>query len=1042
LTHLHEPAVVHCLRNRYKKDVIYTATGPVLLALNPFKACRGLYSETCMKRYWERAEKIASSANNAKQASSSTEQLPPHVYGIADDAFRTMMRHLEDVRGGSADAKRCDQSILVSGESGAGKTVTTKFIMKYLAALSQRKRSETPTKKKKPRTPTRPGKSPRLASASAPSWASPATVSEVQATNTIESQVLQSNPILESFGNARTVRNDNSSRFGKFIEIQFTSTGSLVGANIETYLLEKVRLISQSVGERNYHIFYEMLNGMSQDELQQFHLEQSSVRDYKMTGQSGTFDRRDGIPDRDTFAALRVAMDTMGFSPEEQGNIFCVASSLLHASNLTFVELDDMDESSIDFSNPNLGPFCNLLGVTPEDLNSAICYFSIQAGREGSVRRSLSKEKAEKGMEALIKAAYGALFGYLVQRINDSIAYKKPELDEENSTTSQEGPAAYIGVLDIFGFESFAINSFEQLCINYCNEALQQQFNAFVLKNEQEEYEREGIEWSFITFPENQDVLDLIDKRGIGILNILDDQCRAPGTTDRSFASDVYAKCTQHPRFSSSHRQVSTRMFEVQHYAGSVEYTMDGFVVKNRDELPKETTELLLGSENSFVHYLAEIITQNSGRTSPPTTEGYKRRTDSSVNRITVGGQFRRRLRDLRAKIDLTSPHYIRCLKPNDKLVPDLFDPVVIAEQLRCGGILEAVRVSRAGYTQHYPHLDFVRRYKILALDELRRKENFRAWNGGLSPIAGSPRRGSTNTSSSREECDELVKILYRKIREFEEEEKQAPVVEPPKPVTMEPVRAKSYSAAKPVWSSHSKTATLTVSKWQAKTNGLSHLNVSTPRASSVRKWPTPGVCTPNQKSSVILHTPRPGKGTSYSGTNVIKSTVKAHRNSTRSSSILTSPNQVPSSTKGPTGTELGKVGIQMGKTKVFLRNKAFETLERIRIRKHVVAATTINSVMRMFLARKAYLVIRNAHRAEMRAESERRTQLRSGFETHHEVTDRRGGEPIRHSERNSSVNQLAVKYNDHRIKRFEQTATSFQWILVDKRWVKSNSHM
>ena len=713
LTHLHEPSVVFCLRKRYSYDKIYTATGPILLALNPFKNCKSLYNEAIMKKYWNRGERSMLMGGSSSSASRTSEEekksetgleeeefLPPHVYGIADNSFRIMMSKLDQNGGGSGRGGRsktkqtCNQSILVSGESGAGKTVTTKFIMQYLATLS--KRSAGPIER------TNSGS--HLSGAEKPN---------------IEQQVLQSNPILESFGNARTIRNDNSSRFGKFIEIQFTSTGSLIGANIETYLLEKVRLITQAEGERNYHIFYELLQGMPEEELDAYRLANYTAEDFRITNSSGTYDRRDGVDDSETYLDLINAMETMGFTEEERISIFSVTTALLHLSNVECRSISE-DESEIDGENEHLEPALSLFGFEQEPLNRAICYFSIMAGKEKHFR-SLSKQKAEKGIEALIKATYGALFTLIVNRVNKSIGLKSSTGRSANK--AQKG-AASIGVLDIFGFESFRFNSFEQLCINYCNEALQQQFNLFVLKNEQEEYEREGIQWSFISFPENQDVLDLIDKKGSGILSILDDQCKAPGTTDKTFANDLYGKCSGHGRFEADFRQVGSRKFAVVHYAGTVEYSTDGFVEKNRDELPKESTELLMSSNNAFVKDLAVII---SGGASPSDSKASGRapparaRGASSGTRVTVGGQFSKQLKELREKIDLTSPHYVRCLKPNDELVPDNFDPIIVADQLRCAGVVEAVRVSRVGYPQRYSHSMFVSRYRILGLKAMKK---------------------------------------------------------------------------------------------------------------------------------------------------------------------------------------------------------------------------------------------------------------------------------------------------------------------------------
>ena len=736
LTHLHEPAVLHCLRKRFERDKIYTSTGPILIALNPFKSCKKLYSDTVMRQYWKSGEmstmmggSVGSSGSggvsksnggdddsDVKQQGGEEKSLPPHVYALADATYRSMMLKL-DVEGSSSSggggrggrsnpsaSVSCDQSILVSGESGAGKTVTTKFIMQYLATLSQRCAEAKDAKNNSNGSTGAASKRSNLKK--------DGSLNNVN----IEQQVLQSNPVLESFGNARTVRNDNSSRFGKFIEIKFNSAGTLIGASIETYLLEKVRLISQSEGERNYHVFYEMLMGMNEEELDQFLLSDYTAEDFRMTNSSGTYDRRDGVQDVDTYVELRDALEVMGFTPEQQNDLFSIAAATLHLSNLTINPTKGGEECEIDSDNSHLEPVLQLLGVTKENLNQAICYFKIEA-RGQSYTRAVQKDKAEKGVEALIKATYSALFDYIVKSINSSITVKKtatskPGAVGRGSSSSDRGNAV-IGVLDIFGFESFKINSFEQLCINYCNEALQQQFNLFVLQNEQDEYEREGIKWSFISFPDNQDALDLIWKKGFGILNILDDQCRAPGTTDKTFANDIYQKLTGKPRFEANFRQVGARQFGVFHYAGLVEYDTDGFVEKNKDELPREATDLLLSSSSEFVKQLAGIISSSAA---PEPPKGARAGPKKSV---TVGGHFSKQLAELRGKIDLTSPHYVRCLKPNGALVPDHFDPLMIVQQLRCAGVVEAVRVSRVGYPQRYNHAQFVTRYRNLGLREM-----------------------------------------------------------------------------------------------------------------------------------------------------------------------------------------------------------------------------------------------------------------------------------------------------------------------------------
>lgn len=684
LEQLHEPAVVFCLQTRYKEDFIYTYTGKILLALNPFRAIDSLYGPDVMAQYW--------------QNDYSGQRPPPHIFAIAEDAYRSMVNAMQ-----MAD-RTPNQSILVSGESGAGKTVTTKIIMRYLATLSQQ--------------------------------------SHYSSENVgIESQVLLSNPILESFGNARTVRNDNSSRFGKFMEILFEPSGCLTSAKIETYLLEKVRLISQAPGERNYHVFYELLAGLSQKERRSFMIGNKSARDFRMTSNSGTYDRRDGVDDRSTFQELKHALATVGFTAADQNDLFSVACALLHASNLTFLEIAaHQDSSALDRRNASFQAVIELLGVDEESLNNALCRHQIQARHE-TLYKNLDTARAQKALEALIKTTYGAMFNHIVRRMNTFIA----------GTPANKG--ASIGVLDIFGFESFEVNSFEQLCINYCNEALQQQFNRFVFKLEQQEYQKEGIEWSFISFPDNQDILDLIEKKHGGILSILDEQTRLPRCTDSTFAQAVYEKCDGHARFEASKSQQAVCAFSIDHYAGPVEYDTENFLEKNKDELPKETTELLQKSSHPLLASLGRDLEcaaeEHHSSPLPKNRSKVLQRSSSSILRDSVGTQFRAQLLALRARIESTSPHYVRCLKPNDDLVPQNFNPLVIADQLRCAGVLEAIRVSRIGFPHRYPHDRFVQRYSLLAKNNFARNTRRKA---GI-------------------DCDDLVQALTPPVQSLVQEE-------------------------------------------------------------------------------------------------------------------------------------------------------------------------------------------------------------------------------------------------------------------------------
>ena len=694
LEQLHEPAVVFCLHHRYANDVIYTYTGKILLALNPFRPLE-LYGEEVMQRYWQSGR---FSAHNNKN-----KQPEPHIYAIAEDAYRSAVESLSSKN----SSKGNDQSILVSGESGAGKTVTTKIILQYFAVLSQQS------------DPTVLG---------------------------IESQVLESNPILESFGNARTIRNDNSSRFGKLMELQLDQKGCLLSASIQTYLLEKVRLISQSPGERNYHVFYEVLVGLTHRERKRLHLSNRGPRDFRLTSSSGTFDRRDGIQDRDTYAQLMEALDTVGFGRAEQMDLFTVVSALLYTSNLTFIE-ESADASILDSNNSSLQWALELLGVDVEILNAALCTCAIEARGE-ILYKHLPMDRAEKAVDALIKATYSALFNHIVKKIN-SFMQKADAIDRRG------GKGVSIAVLDIFGFESFEQNSFEQLCINFCNEALQQQFNRFVFKLEQEEYKKEGIDWAFITFPDNQDVLDLIEKRHDGILSVLDEQCRLPRCTDATFAASLYQKCSAHKRLETSKSMQARLSFAIHHYAGLVEYESEGFLEKNKDELSKETTMLLRSSNLPFLVQLGTDLSE-SGPQPPPTPNQRKspvgshrpvQRSSSSLMRESVGSQFCNQLKMLRTRIEVTKPHYVRCLKPNDELLPHTFNALVIADQLRCAGVIEAIRVSRVGFPHRFSHDHFLQRYGLLEPREINKQKAL----------------GSSNKFA----CEILVQTLSRRVTDL-----------------------------------------------------------------------------------------------------------------------------------------------------------------------------------------------------------------------------------------------------------------------------------
>jgi len=637
LTHLHEPSILQALSVRFDKDLIYTNTGPILLAVNPFKRIN-IYSAELLEMYY--------STGLLKSQGLETPKLAPHVFATGDSAYRNLVD--------ATDHASKNQSILVSGESGAGKTESTKFIMQYLATVACDESNSDGQK--------------------------------------IADMVLQSNPILEAFGNARTTRNDNSSRFGKFIEMQFNMNGMLVGARVATYLLEKVRLSQQGKGERNFHVFYQLARGASEDKLEAWSVPQ--LEKCGITNQSECFDRQDNVADDDQFEKMWKAMETMGFPDTEKEQLMRMVSAVMNLGNLEF----SADESNIEGASSvleestrsALEAAAKLLKVDPDALATSFTTRNVKVGMEWFLK-PLSREEAVEARDALAKAIYSRMFNHVVMRINESIEAKA------------KGKVNFIGVLDIFGFEVFQNNSFEQLCINYANETLQQQFNQFVFKLEQREYEKEKIKWSFIDFPDNQKCLDLIEAKPIGILSLLDEQCLFPRGNDKSLAGKFYEKLTDVERFSVSNKEKVNYHFTVQHYAGDVSYNTFGFISKNKDQLYTESLELMQASTDEFLQLLF------------PKPKGTGAENSSRVQSKTVGSQFKDQLAVLLKTVRSTTPHYIRCLKPNDVATAGKLVRTRLVDQLRYGGVLEAVKVGRAGYPVRLLLPEFVTRYFMLA---------------------------------------------------------------------------------------------------------------------------------------------------------------------------------------------------------------------------------------------------------------------------------------------------------------------------------------
>ncbi|KAG0518982.1 hypothetical protein BDA96_09G224600 [Sorghum bicolor] len=542
-------------------------------------------------------------------------------------------------------------SILVSGESGAGKTETTKMLMRYLAFLGGRSRT---------------------------------------GGRTVEQQVLESNPVLEAFGNAKTVRNNNSSRFGKFVEIQFDKSGKISGAAIRTYLLERSRVCQINSPERNYHCFYFLCAAPSED-----------IKSYKLADPSSfhylnqsTCIKLDEISDAKEYLATRSAMNTVGITEQEQEATFRVVAAVLHLGNISFVKGREVDSSVIkdEKARFHLNAAAELLMCDCGNLENALIKRKINTP-EGVITTIVDPNSATVSRDGLAKQIYSRLFDWLVNRLNASIG---------QDTSSDR----LIGVLDIYGFESFKTNSFEQLCINFTNEKLQQHFNQNVFKMEQEEYNREQIDWSYIEFVDNQDVLDLIEKKPGGIIALLDEACMFPKCTHESFSQKLYEKFRNNKRFCKP--KLSRTAFTIQHYAGEVTYQSDHFLDKNRDYVVVEHQELLNASKCSFVSGLFPSVLEEN----------------TKASKSSIATRFKWQLQELMETLSSTEPHYIRCIKPNNQLKPTTFENINVLQQLRCSGVLEAIRISCAGYPTRKIFHDFLCRFCILAPEVFTERNN------------------------------------------------------------------------------------------------------------------------------------------------------------------------------------------------------------------------------------------------------------------------------------------------------------------------------
>ncbi|XP_042581379.1 myosin-10 isoform X5 [Cyprinus carpio] len=649
LTCLNEASVLHNLKDRYYSGLIYTYSGLFCVVINPYKNLP-IYSENIIEMY--RGKK--------------RHEMPPHIYAISESAYRCMLQDRED------------QSILCTGESGAGKTENTKKVIQYLAHVASSHKGR--------KDHNIPPESPKA----------------VKLQGELERQLLQANPILESFGNAKTVKNDNSSRFGKFIRINFDVTGYIVGANIETYLLEKSRAIRQAKDERTFHVFYQLLAGAGEHLRSDLLLE--GFNNYRFLSNGNI--PIPGQQDKDNFQETMEAMHIMSFSHDEILSMLKVVSAVLQFGNIVFKKERNTDQASMP-ENTAAQKLCHLLGMNVMEFTRAILSPRIKVGRD-YVQKAQTKEQADFAVEALAKATYERLFRWLVHRINKAL-----------DRTKRQG-ASFIGILDIAGFEIFQLNSFEQLCINYTNEKLQQLFNHTMFILEQEEYQREGIEWSFIDFGlDLQPCIDLIERPANppGVLALLDEECWFPKATDKTFVDKLVQEQGTHAKFQKPRQLKDKADFSIIHYAGRVDYKADEWLMKNMDPLNDNVATLLHQSTDKFVAELWKDVDRIVGLDQVAgmneTAFGATYKTKKGMFR-TVGQLYKESLTKLMATLRNTNPNFVRCIIPNHEKRAGKLEPHLVLDQLRCNGVLEGIRICRQGFPNRIVFQEFRQRYEIL----------------------------------------------------------------------------------------------------------------------------------------------------------------------------------------------------------------------------------------------------------------------------------------------------------------------------------------
>ncbi|XP_071547313.1 myosin heavy chain, muscle-like isoform X2 [Panulirus ornatus] len=642
LTYLNDASVLYNLRSRYYCKLIYTYSGLFCVAINPYKRYP-IYTNRVIKIYQGKRRN----------------EVPPHIFAISDGAYTDMLQNHEN------------QSMLITGESGAGKTENTKKVIQYFANIARRTDS---FEKKKEKT------------------------FKFSGGGNLEDQIVQTNPVLEAFGNAKTVRNDNSSRFGKFIRIHFGPSGKLSGADIETYLLEKARVISQQTLERSYHMFYQIMSDQIKN-IKPICFLSNDIHDYHFVSQGKVTVA--SIDDAEEMQFTDDAFDVLGFSKEDKENVYKVTASVMHFGEMKFKQRGREEQAEADGTEEG-ERVAKLMGVDGADLYKNLTKPKIKVGNE-FVTQGRNKDQVFYSVGALAKAIYDRTFKWLVKKCNVTL-----ETGQKRSM--------FIGVLDIAGFEIFDFNGFEQLCINFTNEKLQQFFNHHMFVLEQEEYKREGINWTFIDFGlDLQACIELIEKP-LGILSILEEESMFPKATDKSFEEKLKTNhLGKSPNFIKPKPPKPGQAeahFAIVHYAGTVPYNLTGWLEKNKDPLNDTVVDQLKKASNNLS---VEIFIDHPGQSGGADTGGKGGKRAKGSGFQTVSGMYREQLNKLMTTLMSTSPHFIRCIIPNELKQSGVIDAALVMHQLTCNGVLEGIRICRKGFPNRMLYPDFKHRYSILA---------------------------------------------------------------------------------------------------------------------------------------------------------------------------------------------------------------------------------------------------------------------------------------------------------------------------------------